>query len=436
MGYSFQDKWKLGQQGTYGYGATAPVPFLPKNFFLQAVEDGGVPPPDPFLDDWRMTEEKLDLYRQALAEFVPEDRPLDVPGIANPYAANMPQWGMPQAGAAGSQRMLQGNPPMGTRAPEPSAYGTDAYTAGTAVSYANPDLPGISGQAEVMGIQTVGENPTVRTADGWEIPLGEVNFGDFETQGLYKIAAEFPDSATANMFLHVYQQSEVDAPEFLQVYRDVLRKDMQGGADAQKDAADSLFGMPPNNDANGLPKENGLPPFKSVDLASDRVSLLAKSNGSGIMKAVRQQLATDGSNASQGMGDIPYSGLARGKYEDEEVYWEDIKPTPAPTTSSTQTSSSTPGPSPTPKPTAPQYTVNVFKTGDYARNQSIYPGVTESTLMPLDYLKQSQAQLKKEGVIYPGDGIIYHYDPELSYDEDQLNAKEKGKGKSGWRRIV
>ena len=94
----------------------------------------------------------------------------------------------------------------------------------------------------------------------------------------------------------------------------------------------------------------------------------------------------------------------------------------------------TPKPTPTPKPSplptstpAHKFTINIFKTGDYARNKNIYQGVTDSTLMPLAYLKQAHAQLKKEKVIYPGDGTIYHFDPELSFDEDQINDKGKGK---------
>ena len=82
------------------------------------------------------------------------------------------------------------------------------------------------------------------------IPISEVDFGDFETQGLYKIAAEFPDSVTANLFLQIYRDSGVDVPEFLQVYLNAYVKDMQGqaddpgDADAQEDAPDSLPELP------------------------------------------------------------------------------------------------------------------------------------------------------------------------------------------------
>ena len=82
------------------------------------------------------------------------------------------------------------------------------------------------------------------------IPIGEVDFGDFETQGLYKIAAEFPDSVTANLFLQIYRDSGVDVPEFLQVYLNEYVKDLQGqaddpgDADAQEDAPDSLPELP------------------------------------------------------------------------------------------------------------------------------------------------------------------------------------------------
>ena len=82
------------------------------------------------------------------------------------------------------------------------------------------------------------------------IPIGEIDFGDFETQGLYKIATEFPDSVTANLFLQIYRDSGVDVPEFLQVYLDEYVKDLQGqaddpgDADAQEDAPDSLPELP------------------------------------------------------------------------------------------------------------------------------------------------------------------------------------------------
>ena len=104
--------------------------------------------------------------------------------------------------------------------------------------------------ATVIGIQGVGESATVRTDDGRVIPIGEIDFGDFETQGLYKIAAEFPDSFTANLFLQIYRDSGVDVPEFLQVYLNEYVKDLQGqaddpgDADAQEDAPDSLPELP------------------------------------------------------------------------------------------------------------------------------------------------------------------------------------------------
>jgi hypothetical protein len=109
--------------------------------------------------------------------------------------------------------------------------------------------------------------------------------------------------------------------------------------------------------------------------------------------------------------------------------YPDVTPKPTPVLAATQAPSTTTEPTPTPTPTlsASQYTVNVFKTGDYARNQNIYPGVTEWSLMPLDYLKQAQAQLKVEGVIYPGDGIIYHFDSLLSNDEVQTKDSEEHK---------
>ena len=76
------------------------------------------------------------------------------------------------------------------------------------------------------------------------IPFGEVDFGDFETQGLYKIAAEFPDSFTANMFLQIYRDSGVEVPEFLQVYLNAYVKDLQSRTDVTEDAPDSLPELP------------------------------------------------------------------------------------------------------------------------------------------------------------------------------------------------
>ena len=77
----------------------------------------------------------------------------------------------------------------------------------------------------------MGENPTVRLPDGRVIPIHEVNFGDYETQAMYEVAADFSDSANANRFLQLFRESGWEAPEFLQLYRDVLIEDMQGGAD-------------------------------------------------------------------------------------------------------------------------------------------------------------------------------------------------------------
>ena len=82
------------------------------------------------------------------------------------------------------------------------------------------------------------------------IPIGEVDFGDFETQALYEIAGEFPDSFTANRFLQIYRDSGVEVPEFLQVYLNAYVKDLQGQADdpgstvATEDDPDSLPELP------------------------------------------------------------------------------------------------------------------------------------------------------------------------------------------------
>ena len=79
------------------------------------------------------------------------------------------------------------------------------------------------------GIQGVGESATVRTADGRVIPINEVDFGDFEIRSLYEIAGEFPDNFTANRFLQIYRDSGVEVPEFLQVYLDAYRKNLNTG---------------------------------------------------------------------------------------------------------------------------------------------------------------------------------------------------------------
>ena len=210
-----------------------------------------------------------------------------------------------------------------------------------------------------------------------------------------------------------------------------------------------------------LKQVSGIPLNVSIDsdTAPNDVSSLASVDGNSIIKEDRRPLESDTATLLPGAEMIPFRALAfagaatdvqyndgirdaqsvsglsssssgggkgaeYGPDGDVEVYWKDMHP------NQVQIPSRAPLPSPLPTSTkVPEFTINIFKTGDYARNKNIYQGVTDSTLMPLAYLKQGQAQLKKEGVIYPGDGIIYHYDPELSYDEDQLNAKGKGKGK-------
>ena len=248
---TYEDRKKKQQQ--YGYGGITPVPYFSQSPFVQAVTGGGVPLLEPSLDDWRMTEEDFDLYRQALKEFVAEEGPSGMPGpygvpngTAHPYAPNGRQWGMPRAGAADSQWTLQGNPPMGIRAPESSVFGCDAYAADAAVPYDNSNLLGESGQDEVIGIQSVGENPTVRLMDGRVVPISQVSFGDYETRAMYEVAAEFPDSANANRFLRIFRDSGWEAPEFLQLYRDELRKDVQSRTAAQKDVPDPLSDEPLN----------------------------------------------------------------------------------------------------------------------------------------------------------------------------------------------
>ena len=55
---------------------------------------------------------------------------------------------------------------------------------------------------------------------------------------------------------------------------------------------------------------DGLPPLQSVDFSSDRVTLLANRNGSGIIKDGRQQLESDTVAVPQGKGNRPFRALA------------------------------------------------------------------------------------------------------------------------------
>ncbi len=57
---------------------------------------------------------------------------------------------------------------------------------------------------------------------------------------------------------------------------------------------------------NNLHNGNDQPPLQSVDLFSNRVSLLANKNGSGIIKDVRQQLESDDAMVPQGKGNGPF----------------------------------------------------------------------------------------------------------------------------------
>ena len=108
-------------------------------------------------------------------------------------------------------------------------YGTTAQAPGNtyAPAYAVPAMIGPNEHVTVAGIENVGDNPTVRLADGRSVPMGQVTFGNYGTQAIYETAGEFEQSANANRFLQVYQNSGMEAADFLQLYLNVYQEEIQ-----------------------------------------------------------------------------------------------------------------------------------------------------------------------------------------------------------------
>ena len=193
----------------------------------------------------------------------------------------------------------------------------------------------------------------------------------------------------------------------------------------------------------GLQDGDGLLSLQSVDLAADRVSLLAKNDESGIIEESREQLESDTAKTLPGLGNAPIRALASARaatdvgYDnghrdfmtpgeslsssgeersgqahgtvDEEIYWRDIQPEYYDNTeppAQIPTSSTTSQPTPTPKPSAPVYVINLASKGGYAYNKNAYPEVMEETLMPWEYLMQGQAVMVKEEYPYAADQMI------------------------------
>ena len=103
----------------------------------------------------------------------------------------------------------------------------------------------------------------------------------------------------------------------------------------------------------------------------------------------------------------PQYQLMSGKEDyDQEFYdsYPDVTPRPKPTPSPTLDPTPTSAPTLTPPP--PKYSISLAKYGGYADNKSIYPGVTEWTLMPLEYLMQAQAIMVNEEYPYAADQMI------------------------------
>ncbi len=234
-------------------------------------------------------------------------------------------------------------------------YGTAASQAPGytyAPAYAVPAMIGTNEHVTVAGIENVGDNPTVRLADGRSVPMGQVTFGNYGTQAIYETAGEFEQSANANRFLQVYQNSGMEAADFLQLYLNVYQEEIQNqrvlGDRTQTGLSEYMpSGLPPHmnrllgqagvpiqgnqrnqagqgqrpavlrdkpfalqdmalpgtlNLSNGtletintMRAGEGLPPMEGVDFAFDQAGLLAKNNESDIIKEGTQgALGEDG----------------------------------------------------------------------------------------------------------------------------------------------
>ncbi len=113
----------------------------------------------------------------------------------------------------------------GMREVSTAALQAPGYT--YAPAYAVPAVIGPNDHVTVAGLENVGDNPTVRLADGRSVPMGQVTFGNYGTQAIYETAGEFEQSANASRFLQVYQNSGMEAADFLQLYLNVYREEMQ-----------------------------------------------------------------------------------------------------------------------------------------------------------------------------------------------------------------
>ncbi len=179
--------------------------------------------------------------------------------------------------------------------------------------------------------------------------------------------------------------------------------------------------------SNAHRRWDGLTPLQSVDLASERAPLLAKSNESGIIKEGRQQLEPDAEMTLQGPENGPIRALASagavtdtgyangaspynepGAYQeqqkksdsangvpDEEVF---LKDTNIDLRDYVPTVPSVIEP-------IPKFEIQFSDKGNYLLNKGVYPDVNEYTLMPLNYLKQVQARMIQEGFTYAGGGL-------------------------------
>ena len=70
----------------------------------------------------------------------------------------------------------------------------------------------------LTGFDTLGDNATVRLDAGSTVPFSQVAVANPSMAAIYEVAKTFEGTGEANAFIQLYQKSDLDAADFIDLY--------------------------------------------------------------------------------------------------------------------------------------------------------------------------------------------------------------------------
>lgn len=146
----------------------------------------------------------------------------------------------------------------------------------------------------ISGMESVGQNATVKTEDGKTIPLEQIEIVDIGMNSLYNMARAFNDKDAANTFLGMFD-GKIGAPAYIRAYTQYYTEGIRGtGTDALDKTATGQMLSPMARDAayqTGQQVRIGL-----SEKAWGNFPVQAEKGYTGLVKAYTGKVSTDNQN--------------------------------------------------------------------------------------------------------------------------------------------